>query len=351
MNLSNFHCLNFKNKFIYPFILLFAFTIFVFLNRFSLFQKFDPNIVNNYLRSQDIEDLNDNIKDRIFISDSDIYIASGYLYASGKDPRDYNFQHPPFIKYLFGLSSKYLNFPLIPQIVFAGLLILGIYVLGIKVFKSPAIGLLSSILIMFDPVFKEVTTYALLDLGQSVFIIWFLIVTLFYPKFSILEGILLGLGLASKFYTPFIFFLAIILFYKFLIKKDKFDKKKIIIILVTAFLAFSFTYLMSFIKSGGLFNIFFWQGKIIKFMLDHNIATNWGGVLKMFFKGYLIWPLMFVLNIYLVLNTKIKDNKFLILVLPIFYLFSLTFQVPFTRYFILLIPFLYLSLASLICKK
>lgn len=351
MNLLKLKQLSSKNKIIFTFLLSFLFFIFVFLNRSSFFQRFDPNVVTNYLRSQDIEDTENLIKDRIFISDSDIYIASGYLYVKGEDPRSYNFQHPPFVKYLFGLSAKYLGFPLMPQIIFAGLLIIGVFVLGIKVFKNPLVGFAASILLMFDPVFKEVTTYALLDLGQTVFIVWFLIVTFYYPKLHILEGILLGLGLASKFYTPTLLFVAIIYIYKFLIKKEKINVKIIFLILFSAFLVFCFTYLASFVKSNGLFNIFFWQAKIIKFMLNHNITSNWGEVLKMFFGGYLFWPVMFIINIYLIFKTKIKDTKFLVYLFPIVYLIIFTFQLPFTRYFILMLPFLYLTLGELIFKK
>jgi len=166
MNLQKPNSPKIKNNFIYLSVLIFAFLTFVFINRQSLFIKFGPNLINNYLRSQDILDTENKIKDRILISDSDIYIASGYMYANGIDPRKYNFQHPPFIKYLFGLSSKYFNLPLLPNIFFAGFLILGVYLLGINVFKNPTIGFLASILLMFDPVFKEVTIYALLDLGQ-----------------------------------------------------------------------------------------------------------------------------------------------------------------------------------------
>ncbi|AKM83234.1 hypothetical protein A2422_00245 [Candidatus Woesebacteria bacterium RIFOXYC1_FULL_31_51] len=349
MNLQKPNSPKIKNNFIYLSVLIFAFLTFVFINRQSLFIKFGPNLINNYLRSQDILDTENKIKDRILISDSDIYIASGYMYANGIDPRKYNFQHPPFIKYLFGLSSKYFNLPLLPNIFFAGFLILGVYLLGINVFKNPTIGFLASILLMFDPVFKEVTIYALLDLGQIVFILWFLIISLFYPKHYLIEGILLGLALASKFWTPVLIFLGILYIYKLLVMKI--NIKNELIILFIAFLTFCLTYVVSFIKSDGLFNIFFWQAKLLKFMLEHNVATKWGSTLKMFFGGYLLWPIIFFVNLYLLFKTKIKEVKFLIYLLPILYLFLLTFQLSFTRYFILILPFLYLSLGKFVVSK
>jgi len=344
MNLSNPNSPKQKNEPLFLLILSFVFILFVFLNRQSLFQKFNPKVVDDYLRSQDIEDREDKIKDRIFISDSDIYIASGYLYANGKDPRDFNFQHPPFIKYLFGFSSKYFNLPLLPNIILGAILVLEVFLLGKLVFKSSFIGLVSSILIMFDLVFNEVTTYALLDLGQIVFMLGFLITTLFYKKNLLLQAILLGLSFTSKFYSPVFILLGLTYLYK--IYNKEFNLKKELLVLFISFLVFSFTYVVSF-----PFNIFLYQTRIIKFMLSHNGATEWGGVFKMFFTGYLLWPILFLVNLFLLFKEKLFSLKFLIFVIPVVYFVISTFQLPFTRYFILILPFLYLSLTSLICKN
>lgn len=337
-----------RNNFHYI-ILFVVFSFFVFLNKDYLFRKFDPLLVDNYLRSQDILDIEDKIKDRIFVSDEDIYIASGFLYANGASPTEYNFQHPPFIKYLFGISAKYFNLPLLPNLIFAVILLVEVFLLGKLVFKNEFVGLLSSLLLLFDPVFKEVTIYALLDLGQIVFLLGFILTTFFWKKHWIGQGVLLGLACASKFYTPIIIFTGIIFLYKFLTKD--FNLKKELLMLIVSFLTFCSTYIVSFINDNGLFNIFFHQAKIFKFMLDHNQAVEWGGVIKMFFGGYFMWPILFLINMFAILNTKFKDLRFLLLLIPIFYFVVLTFQLPFTRYFILILPFLYLSFAILIYLK
>lgn len=342
-----------KSNFLYLTILL-VFTLFFFyLNKDFLFQKFDSEVVNRYLRSQDILDKENVIKDRIFVSDEEIYIASGFLYANGASPTEYNFQHPPFIKYLFGLSVKYFNLPLLPNIFFAGLLLLEVFLLGKLVFKSDLIGLLSSLLLLFDPVFKEVAIYALLDLGQIVFLLGFILTTFFWKKHWIGQGVLLGLAVASKFYSPVMIFLGIIYMCKILTKQ--FDLKLEALVLTVALVTFASTYTISFVN--GDFNFFFHQAKIIKFMidhnragimLDHNQAIEWGGVIPMFFGGYVIWPILFFVNLFAILNTKFQDLHFVFLLIPILYTLVLCFQLPFTRYFILVIPFLYLSLVSII---
>jgi hypothetical protein len=344
MKSSNPKSKNRNHNLVFFLLVLLFYSFFVFTNREKLFQRFDPEVVNRYLKSQDILDTEDKIKDRIFVSDEEIYIASGFLYANGSRPTDYNFQHPPFIKYLFGLSAKYFNLPLLPNIIFGAILLFEIYILGDLVFKKKLIGLLASMLLLIDPVFKEVTVYALLDLGQMVFILGFITSTFYFKRHWIIQGVLLGLAMASKFYSPLIIFLGIIYMYKFFTKQ--FILKNELLVLVIASLVFSFTYLINF-----PFNIFFYQAKIIKFMLDHNQAVEWGGVLPMFFGGYFMWPVLFFANLFAILKAKVQDLRFLLYLIPILYVLVLTFQLPFTRYFILILPFLYLSLSKLICEK
>lgn len=329
-----------KNK-KYLIILIFSFILFIFLNKSYFFQKFDSTIINQYLKSQDILDTQDLIKDRIFISDAEIYQASGYLYATGSNPIEYNFQHPPFLKYLFGFSSKIFNLALIPNIIFAAILLFEVYLLGDLIFKNKLIGFLASILLLADPVFKEVSIYTLLDLGQITLLIGFLIISLFYQKYYLLSGVLLGLAFASKFYSPVFIFLALIYIYKLINKK--FNLKTETITLITAFLVFSLCYIKAF-----SINLPFYQAKIIKFMIDHNRANSWGEVIPIFIKGYIFWPVSFISSFYLLFKQKLKSVQFLFLIIPIIYFVIMTFQIPFTRYFILILPFTYLGLGKVI---
>lgn len=309
--------------------------------------KFDPMVVNRYLKSQDILDINGDIKDRVMVSDEEIYIASGYLYANGAKPTDYNFQHPPLIKYLFGMSSIYLSLPLLPNIFFGAILLFEIYLLGDLIFKNKLIGLFASLLLLIDPVFKEVSIYALLDLGQMVFILGFIITTFFWKKHWIGQGVLLGLATASKFYSPVIIFLGIIYLYKMFTKQ--FELRKEVSMLFVALVTFALTYAISFMNGG--FNLIFHQAKIIKFMIEHNHAIRWGEVITMFFGGYILWSILFFVNLYHLFRSKVSDPVFLLCILPTTYYLLLTFQLPFTRYFILILPFLYLNLCQFILSK
>jgi hypothetical protein len=202
-------------------------------------------------------------------------------------------------------------------------------------------------LLLFDPVFKEVTIYALLDLGQMVFILGFILTTFFWKKHWIGQGVLLGLAVVSKFYSPVVIFLAIIYMYKILTKQFEFKKEALM--LFAASVTFASAYIVSFVN--GNFNFFFHQAKIIKFMMDHNKAIGWGGVIPMFFGGYFMWPILFFVNLFVLFKSKLSDPVFIYSIIPVLYTLVLCFQLPFTRYFILILPFLYLSLSYLICEK
>src|SRR3989338_364000 len=51
--------------------------------------KFDHRLINRYFLSQDIT--YEPKGKRLFLSDAEIYMASGYLYSKGADPTLYNF--------------------------------------------------------------------------------------------------------------------------------------------------------------------------------------------------------------------------------------------------------------------
>lgn len=333
-----------KTNWVLLIFLIIFYSFFIYSNRDRLFLKFNNSYIDKYLISQDILDQENKIKNRIFVSDEDIYIASGYLYTDGNNPIDYNFQHPPFVKYLFGLSSKYLGLPLLPNLLFSSILLIEIIVFGKLMFKNYQVGLLASLFLLFDPVFKEVTTYALLDLGQIVFIFAFVILSIFYQRKIILQGLLLGLALASKFYTPVLIFLVAVYLYKFLIKKI--NIKNELIVLAVSFVVFYSCYFKAW-----PYNIFYHQAKIFKFMLDHNHAINWGEVLKIFFGGYVVWPVLFTVNLFMLFYKKAKLTEKFIYLLPVLFLTIMTFQLPFTRYFIIILPFMYLALVRFILLK
>ncbi len=355
-----------KTNYLHILLIVFVYSIFIFYrHRDTLKYQFNQNQISEYLRSQDIEDLEDRIKDRIHISDSDIYIASGYLYAKGESPIKYNFWHAPLVKYLFGFSTIIFNNPFIVQIVFGSLLLVLTYILGLRVFKNAFIGILASGFLLFDPLFSSIISEGLLDLGQSVFSIAYVLVTLLLPGSFVLHGILLGLIGASKFWTTSIFLMAVLYFYKVFLKKEKIIFKNVVLTVVIAVITFSSVYLKVFIETQGGFNIIFWQLKSLKLLINHNTSAFFGGSIVLFLTGYFmewwnkseflrtqiwspLWPVAFVGSILNIFIEKKNSLSYVIYLLPILYLLYISTGAPFSRYYILVLPYFYLGLSKIL---
>jgi hypothetical protein len=339
-------------------ILIAAYIILLFIKAPLVFSyEFDESLVEKYKRSQDITY---GVEDRVHISDNDIYIASGYLYAQGENPTRYNFQHPPLIKYLYGISIKAVNNPYWVQLVFGVALIGLTYFLGIKLFKEGSVSIVASIFLIFDPSFFEVSSQALLDLGQAVFALAYFILVIFYPKKYKLQGLSLGLFLASKFWTAAIVFVLVLYGYKYLLK-ERVETMKVLYSFATAAVVFAAFYFKAYIDYGRYFDIVFFEAKVIKFMLQHNSSEVFGGSVILFITGYfsswwgsgmtkssvwsIFWPISFSISLIKSIRKRLSYEH-LIYVFPIVYLLLLSRQVPFTRYFVIILPYFYLGLSK-----
>jgi len=325
--------------------------------------NFDTNLVSDYLRSQDIEDPKGLIKDRIFISDSDIYLASGYLYAKGASPTSYNFQHPPLVKYLYGFSTLLSNNPYWIQILFGLGFLLLTYFLASKVIKNKWLTMIPPGLLLLDPLFGTMMKGGYLDLGQAFFALLFVILAIYYPNKYILSGLVLGFFAASKFWSTAVIFVILTYAYKLFIKKEKVNIRKTIISFIVAFLTFSLTYIKAFVDSNWTFNIFSFLATDLKFMLSHNSAGQLGGSIILFITGFFspwwkegfekagdwsfLWPIGLVSSIILAIRSKLKNTESFFLLLPTVYLLLISTGVPFTRYFLIILPFIYIGLVKL----
>lgn len=344
------------------FVIFFYLLILFFFKKDIFYFRFDKNLVQRYFLSQDIT--HEVPGKRLFLSDGDIYSASGYLYATGSDPTEYDFQQPPLIKYLFGFSSIFFGNPFIVQIIFGIAILITLYFLAIKIYKSSLVPLLACLLLVIDPVFIDVTSQPLLDLGQSAFLLLYVFLILYFDKKYWLHGIVLGLMAASKFWAAPLFFVFILSLYK--MAKKQFNLRKFLLHLSIAFVVFSLTYTKTFINKQFAFNIIFFQLKIMKFMLAHDAHSIPLASFLLFLTGYvktwwgnheiirdntwsLFWPISFMTSgtaVLKMIRKKIINERLFIAIIPIFYLFYLGFQAPFPRYFIIILPFSYLVLAN-----
>jgi predicted membrane-bound dolichyl-phosphate-mannose-protein mannosyltransferase len=351
-------------------LFLFSFLFFVisYLSYPSSFKyRFSEDLIKDYLRSQDIEDKEDKIKDRIFISDDKIYLASGVLYARGEPPAKFNFQHPPFLKYLFGYSVLLFGSPYPILYLFSLIFIFLVYLLGILVFKSRLVSFLALVLIFLDPVFWETSQSTLLDMGQVVFALLFLILFFYYPEKIFLQGVSLGLLFASKFWSVSLLFVFFLVFYKVFFLKSKVNFKKMAFVFGIGFIVFCLSYFSILFVGRGILDIILLQLRTLKFMLYHNNAGTFGNLFMLFISGNyfswwgkeiikssvfsILWPLSFAVNMILVFKFYKNKKIWLIFLVPVFYFLVNLTNTAFTRYFLFILPFLYTSLSFWIFSK
>lgn len=338
------------------FLLLFA--------RDSISFRYDGELTNKYFKSQDIVE---KIDGRVFLSDSELYQAVGYLYARGENPKIYNFQHPPLVKYLIGYSILLFGNPFVSHFLFGfGILVLT-YFLGIGFFKKSMISYLSVLLLLLDPLFLDFHKEVLLDLGHTFFGLLFIYLFLFHSKKIIFQAIAFGLFVASKFWSTAVLVLVFLLLFKVFVQKKKAFTRNLLLMLGISVVVFGLTYLKTFV-SEGFFNIVFLQAKQAKYMLVHNSGKIPFANLILFVSGYfatwweklnivrsdiwsVLWPITFFVSLYEVVKKIIKKkplNDVFVFAFPLFILFSMVSQVPFSRYFLFVLPFFYLGFSKVV---
>jgi hypothetical protein len=176
----------------------------------------------------------------------------------------------------------------------------------------------------------------------------------------------LGVLCASKFWAGPLFFIGLVHLY--LLYKRKFDVKNLVLQFLIAFLTFNIVYMRTYLAKEGHFNIFFFELKSLKYWFHHSVSSYPGASLILFTAGSMkkwwgdmawvtagvwtpLWPLLlFISTSYAAIKSyKIKINELVFLAwIPLLYLMYLGVQAPFERYFILVLPYLYLTVSYLL---
>lgn len=208
----------------------------------------------------------------------------------------------------------------------------------------------------------------MLDLGQTALLMLYLFFFI-TPSRWVISGILLGLLAGSKFWgVPLYFVTFFFLFHFRLVLKHW---KQYFLQIATGVMVFSGLYLPAFIIQNGEFNLVLFELKTIKYWLNHSASSFPGASFVLFTTGYfkswwgegeiirtniwsVLWPITLVISLKTMLDSirrrKFQENKFLISLIPILYLVYLGLQIPFPRYFMVILPFLYLISAEWIVK-
>jgi len=199
------------------------------------------------------------------------------------------------------------------------------------------------------------------EMGQACFLLTYLFFVLYKKDNFWLQGLFLGLFASAKFWGAVPFFVIVLNGYNLIKKKVKL--KTVFQQLLIGFIVFSLTYLKAFINRNGFFNIFFFQMKLLKYWKEHSMTNIpfssltlfLGGFYKSWWGNYSIvrtdqwswlWPITFFVSFIKsikIFRKKLINIELLFSSISIIYLFYLGIQAPFPRYFILILPFFYIT--------
>ncbi len=309
-----------------------------------------------YWRSQDIPIID--VTDRVFLSDAQIHESSGLLYVLGSSPKIYNFQHPPLIKYLYGLSIYYFGSANYIQLVFGLSLVLLTGTLAYLISSNLLVSFLAPFLLMLDPLFTSMINQSLLDLGMAVWIMILTLALVIYPRNWLLQGLVVGFIAASKFYATAVVIMMAVVFIFFRNHNAKTSFIHSLKVLSVSFVCFLLIYIRLIIDGDNFIQFVIYQLKIAKYWFTHSTSNLAGNSLIMFFSGWYknwwepyqwlrtpawtwVWPISLFSFIYAAYK---KLLPLAVVIIPTFIFLALVFQTPFDRYYITVLPFLYIGL-------
>jgi hypothetical protein len=112
------------------------------------------------------------------MGDGPLYLIAGWRIIHGDDLFHINPESPPLGKYLIGWSAQLTGSPYTVNILYYGLLLLGVWCLARQVFREPWQRWLSVWLLAIQPLVFTQLGETLLDLPQVVLVVWHMIAAL-----------------------------------------------------------------------------------------------------------------------------------------------------------------------------
>ncbi len=307
-------------------------------------------------------------KKGIWLPDETLYSYIGGALVKGKSPILLNPEVPPFGTYLIGLSALVFNNQHLVILFFGILDLYLIYLLGKQIYSFKITPIIPVAFFSLEPIFKNQLIYTpLLDIIQLSFLLG---IFYFFNKFILsknnsmkhvlMVNILLGFFISTKFFGTGVAVVLAILITLFLHKE--FNKIKIYLFtLPVSVLILYFNYLKVLIDGYPLNRFLGIQRWIFEYNQGHVtqpfsiwpliLVNKWyvwfGNKPVISDPQWLItWPIITVFSIITIFINLIK--KFskreveIIFFWIIFYFLLMSFVQATTRYFIILIPFLYL---------
>lgn len=300
------------------------------------------------------------------IGDDILYTYAGWEYIQGKDPTLLNAELPPFGKYLIGLSIVLFNnqniFALF-SIVFA---LFAFYLLNTQVFKNKLYAFIPVVLLSLEPLFYTQMKTTLLDVlyfGLGCMTLYFVLKKQFIPS-----AISLGLMAATKATaSTFPIVIAVVIGYLFITKQKELIKKYIFSLPIAG-LVFLISYIQYFLLGNSIISFLGVQKWILNFyangakgsiiapweMVFTGGFANWFGGQSVVSEWHIGWPILFVVSLFAggyILYKYHKKPVLLIVLWTFLYFLFLSFIPLWSRYFLLILPFMYTLCTWLIVER
>lgn len=307
------------------------------------------------------------------IGDDGLYAIEGYNLIKGADPTLLNAEVPPLGKYLIGLSIQLFGNGYIYSLITGLVAVLLLYLVTKSLTGNTIIALLTSLLLLFDPLFTNQLSITMLDSLQLVFLLlFFLLLTLLFKSKSfrhdmliiLCSGVTVGLFAETKIglYLPVLFIIAGLLLLK---KSQK-------LALGTVFLAgFGAGYLLPYVPyfiQGHSFTqwlsvqkwiVNFYRGNLLSpqpgdvltTLLFNRHRNLYSGIWETSHEWSPVWPLVTILGsvgLWKMLrqsHSPLWKSFFVYLVAMLVILNSVPFW---SRYILLLLPFFYIGTVALV---
>lgn len=349
--------------------------LFIIISRKETFFNSDywenyPRYKFNYENSQYVKKSNPTI-----ITDEDFESYAGGAFLNGLNPILITHDHPPLGKYIVSLSILLFSNQSTITIPFFGLSLLGIYLVSKKIIKNTILSLIPIVFLFNEPLILGKLQYTPIpELFQFCFVvysIYFFMCALSskrYVTFFILTSIMLGGVIATR-----VFALGAVLVFSFNLYLVIFDRKKLFNFIVTLPLSL-FVLILSYARTiylgASIIDVFGIQKYILayhqsKFILpfsfwDLLLFNRWhtwwdGNKIISDANWVILWPVSFLLTVVQpILKLKnritISNYEWVLLLWLGFYIAFLSVGYTSTRYFLPIIPFLYILAISGLIK-
>lgn len=300
------------------------------------------------------------------IGDDGLYAYAAWEYTKGRDPTLLNAEMPPFGKYVIGVLILVLKNQNIFAL-FTGILSLAaLFLLARLILKDWLLAFIPVVLFSIEPLFYTQLRAPYLDL---LYLSLLLFTFYFFLKNKLwVSAIFLGLMMGTKAsLVTFGVVNAPMLFYM-LLNRNKKMLKRWVLFLPVSLVVFTLTYSYYFFLGHNLIEFLKVQKWILQFY-ETGAKGVLGGVVPMFLTGtwytwfgkpthvaeWLIsWPILFILLVaYTALHIKRRTfpPSFLLALFVIVY-FIFLLEVPvFPRYFLVIIPLLYILAVEFVTQE